>query len=1565
MSATQLGQELRATQEDGPNHGCNSGKDICVWQDARTKQDSNIDYIARAERCERDEHQRGRKNSHKVTRITREPYTIAAGLSFSGDALSKSSRRNESSSSFYLPDSQGTSGGVVRRQSGGLTLLSTSPQHHSLQTDANADTFSPRIRDITNASRNLRLEFLHNDSSPLPSGKADIVRNLTSYTIETLTTAGTHCELVRHRKVSASHTLRWDQKVRRLDSSARHPSWPQRYPGNTTKALRNIQSAATRASDVHLQTLAAADTEEDVVDTILNALQRHLVAQDKLGHSHDNTLGANVREQEEAVTELGEAADILKECLDSLTGQRDSEMGSQNSLTGWGDNETVSQDSHTQRKDSQGSLVVPRHSHSKATEGPAEHSDTEIACDDSLTGPLHARTVPADSLTSPGETVGDLEDVDSRPGNAGEWELDLLDLLRCASVPGGDGKLELLNPDGTLPDVDIPRNGTLAFCMGNQKVKGYPLTFQNPHQTRLLAREAPETIRSWFELSGIYIGDMAQTPAERLLVMRLCYTWKDCFVGKLEDIRTTSLIEHGIPLVEGAKPSRMGQRRYGRAQQDFAKVIFPRMEKSGLIYRGDSEWAAPTLFVPKPSPASTTTAPMTGSQPEKIFRVVHDYRDINANTVKTSYPCHDLETDIDSIYCGRPGVFSQADASNGFWAIGIKKEDQHKTAFAGPNGMYVYRNMAQGLTGSPRTYARFGDLVFGHLSLPDVELNSILGYVEELKTSLFIYVDDHNMASETFTEHFNFLHQHYFPRIAWAPIGLSAAKTKLFMSEITSVGFTLSSGNVRPALKHRDKFAKIGEHFLSFPPRRWEDVEALILLTPFLRKFIPGRADLVRRIKEVFFEFEHKQTSTGKRSVQTRQTRRDTFRWSDEAARALQEICRSIQNNATHGARSNTQFHLATDASEGGTGAVLFQMENTPAGTDVTDANFDKVRVIMWMSFRLSDTEKRYSMPHKEMLAIVRAIKECEWLISCSEHALKVYTDHKGVVDSMANLSEVHGKVSRWIDILGEHNLEFIHRRNNTKVMGIADGMSRLPAALRDPGCLIKRRLAWEVGSADVKTSRQHPTPAEGEPTSCLHASLVVQPTILLPGGERPPSKILTEVETALEKFLTSSWYGDTVTAILYGREKLSPSQRKLQLRKSLRYRIVDKVLYYLENDESLAECVLPEKVPRTLQLAHDACGHFAVAITLQHLRGSRYWPTRTTDVEKYCRTCLVCQQTAPRLPRHTPRATLVLQPWRMVAMDFLGPINPPTRDGKRFVLLAVDYFTRFLCAKALKEATAELVVETWESDWGSIFGWPLYTYSDNGSHFKNVLCEAAAAKHGTTMIFGPVSHPQSTGLVERAVRLLKAQLMKWAVERYGGELGDWDKALPHLVVALNSRHVQTLGSSPAKAMFGFEPFSKHHGVDPVEIDWEQLEELEHTARALNLAAQDVLDEHRDMVACQATWRHEMAMARPARYVETYMPGDWVWEKQDKANKLHTKFHKSWGNLSAIVDRVTEVTYLTRSLGKEGVVRKVHVDDLKRYHTRPEHLMPTRLNDWDMAPWCPGESGVAELEDEE
>ncbi|KAH7187456.1 hypothetical protein BKA60DRAFT_587582 [Fusarium oxysporum] len=78
-------------------------------------------------------------------------------------------------------------------------------------------------------------------------------------------------------------------------------------------------------------------------------------------------------------------------------------------------------------------------------------------------------------------------------------------------------------------------------------------------------------------------------------------------------------------------------------------------------------------------------------------------------------------------------------------------------------------------------------------------------------------------------------------------------------------------------------------------------------------------------------------------------------------------------------------------------------------------------------------------MPERDMLAVVRGSKESHWMIKHASHPVKAYTDHKGMTNSMANRGHLHGK-----------EFEYRYRSCKNKVMRLADGMSRLPEALKD-----------------------------------------------------------------------------------------------------------------------------------------------------------------------------------------------------------------------------------------------------------------------------------------------------------------------------------------------------------------------------------------------------------------------------------------------------------------------------------------------------------------------------------
>ena len=116
------------------------------------------------------------------------------------------------------------------------------------------------------------------------------------------------------------------------------------------------------------------------------------------------------------------------------------------------------------------------------------------------------------------------------------------------------------------------------------------------------------------------------------------------------------------------------------------------------------------------------------------------------------------------------------------------------------------------------------------------------------------------------------------------------------------------------------------------------------------------------------------------------------------------------------------------------------------------------------------------------------------------------------------------------------------------------------------------------------------------------------------------------------------------------------------------------------------------------MKVAHDTimAGHQGVKKTYERVCAKFYWPGIHKDVTLYCRSCDICQRTLPK--GKVPSAPLGKMPmidipfWR-VAMDLVGPIYPPSDNGKRYILTIVDYATRYPEAVPLKNINTIPVV--------------------------------------------------------------------------------------------------------------------------------------------------------------------------------------------------------------------------------------------------------------------------------
>jgi len=104
-------------------------------------------------------------------------------------------------------------------------------------------------------------------------------------------------------------------------------------------------------------------------------------------------------------------------------------------------------------------------------------------------------------------------------------------------------------------------------------------------------------------------------------------------------------------------------------------------------------------------------------------------------------------------------------------------------------------------------------------------------------------IDDSYRSAVSFEAMDDFLHERFFPSCQWGPIYRKHSKSHFFCESLDFVGLEAGPNGLRPSLTKR-------EAILDWPtPVTQDEVDAFCYLTPFLRRFIPGRAELVRILK--------------------------------------------------------------------------------------------------------------------------------------------------------------------------------------------------------------------------------------------------------------------------------------------------------------------------------------------------------------------------------------------------------------------------------------------------------------------------------------------------------------------------------------------------------------------------------------------------------------------------------------------------------------------------------------------------------------------------------------------
>ncbi|GJS99815.1 reverse transcriptase domain-containing protein [Tanacetum coccineum] len=119
-------------------------------------------------------------------------------------------------------------------------------------------------------------------------------------------------------------------------------------------------------------------------------------------------------------------------------------------------------------------------------------------------------------------------------------------------------------------------------------------------------------------------------------------------------------------------------------------------------------------------------------------------------------------------------------------------------------------------------------------------------------------------------------------------------------------------------------------------------------------------------------------------------------------------------------------------------------------------------------------------------------------------------------------------------------------------------------------------------------------------------------------------------------------------------------------------------------------------------------------------------------------------------MPQNSIQVCEIFDMW---GIDFMGPF--PSSRGNKYILVAVDYLSKWVEAKALPTNDARVVCKFLKSLF-SRFGAPRAIISDRGTHFCNDQFSKVMLKYGVTHRLSTAYHPQTSGQVEVSNRGLK-----------------------------------------------------------------------------------------------------------------------------------------------------------------------------------------------------------------
>ena len=867
------------------------------------------------------------------------------------------------------------------------------------------------------------------------------------------------------------------------------------------------------------------------------------------------------------------------------------------------------------------------------------------------------------------------------------------------------------------------------------------------------------------------------------------------------------------------------------------------MLKAGVIRRSQSPWSFSLVIVSKKD----------GSK-----RLCVDFRKLNEITKKNSYPLP-LIDDILSLL-GKAKYFTSLDLKSGYWQVKMSEKDREKTAFACHRGLFEFNVMPFGLCNAPSVFMML--------------MNTVL---EGLEGFACAYIDDILIFSETVEEHFEHLHT-VLDRLQQHKLKLKLKKCQFFMDEIKYLGFVVGREGVKP---DQEKVAAIRS---MPPPTTVREVRSFMGMCSYYRRFIPSFSQIAEPIIALTKKYAR-------------------FQWTKSCQTAFDKLKEKLTMVPFLAYPDpNKPYTLYTDVSDSCIGACLTQ-ECDDQVEFAPGAKTEKP--IFFLSHKLSDTQRKWSVIEKEAFAIHYALQKLDHYLHNAQFTIR--TDHRPL-KHLLNSPMQNKKIQMWALGIAGYNcqIEYIPGPSNI----LADLLSRPPESKTTEPCPVED----DIGTAEINDNT-----FEIGVIDSSHLNPKQFASYIEEGKQKEGTGLVTLEDFDMIKEQDKD--ADLVEIKRQMRQENCPKKIKNK------YMLVEGVLYFLStpDQDPKARLVIPQHlVPHVVRQYHDNNGHMGIDKTYDTIKEKYFWPVMYKGLYDYVSKCVTCQvRTLTKQRAPVQEMDVPPYPFAKVSLDVSGPY-PRTLSGNKYIVAFVDHYSGWPEAFATPDKSADTIVQLLLEEIIPRHSCPLQIVTDNGSENENrVMRETLQVlniDHVTTSFY----HPQSNAKVERFHRTLHDVISK----KLHDDLASWDLHLNQTLSAIRVSVSDTTQHSP---------FFLLHGRDPV-LPLDNI--LKPRRRYMGEELHKTVLENQHKTFTQVYHRIKKAQKKGAKYANKgvkpveFKVGDSVYVKN---HQRQNKLDKKWKPFYRIVQQLSPVTFRVRNQ-LNGSELNVHA----------EHLREAKVSDWNI-----------------